>query len=203
MRATTLNDAGLAAAIGQRVRDRRRELRLSQGDLAAMIRIKQGPLSNIERGHHVPTGRVALALADALGMSIDEMFGRPASPANSRDVKMTTDRPASAKRPAVIIAGRPYQPNEPGPDGQPAADHLRRALYSGRIEPGDWAAAERFLELTRIRAGSAVGGAASGQRKARGGAAFYQWVTACRVAKRAGLPRPPKPEAKAQKSRAQ
>jgi hypothetical protein len=118
-------------------------------------------------------------------------------------VIVSTDPPASARRPAVIIAGRPYQPNAAGPDGKAAADHLRQALYSGRIPEADWAAAERFIVLSAVIATGAAGGSASGQRKARGGAAFYKWVTACRVAKRAGLPRPPKPEAKARKSRAQ
>lgn len=118
------------------------------------------------------------------------------------NISVSTQPPASAKRPAVIIGGCPHRPQDKAPDGQQAAAHLRQALYSGRIPPADWSAAEQALRIAhRARIGAGGGAGGGGASKRRGGAAWYKWVTACRVAKRAGLPAPPKPAARAGKAK--
>lgn len=121
------------------------------------------------------------------------------------NISISISAPASERRPAVIIDGRGHRPQDKAPDGKTAAAHLRQALYSGRIPAADWPAAERVLlmaQRARIGAvGGVKGGKAKGAAKRRGGAAWYKWVTACREAKRAGLPAPPKPAVRAGKAK--
>lgn len=52
--------------LGQRVRRRRRELRLSQAELAQMANVNQGYISEIERDRRNPSRRTIRALAVAL-----------------------------------------------------------------------------------------------------------------------------------------
>jgi hypothetical protein len=78
-------------------------------------------------------------------------------------------------------------------DGQPIAQHVRAALYSGQIPPAQWTAAERILNIGAYADTGAKGGSAKGARKLRGGPEYYRWVVACREAARTGQPKPPKP----------
>jgi hypothetical protein len=91
------------------------------------------------------------------------------------------------------------------PASKAVVKHIRRELYSGRIPESDWAAAERFLERARFGSsgaiGGSIGGLATGRRKARGNKAHYAWLVACREAKRAGMPQPPKPEKRGGKAK--
>jgi hypothetical protein len=110
-------------------------------------------------------------------------------------ISISTKPPATEKRPAIIIDGRRFQPGEVGPGGRLAGDLLRTALYSGQIPKSLWEAAERVVTHKNFMASAAIGGSKKGATKRRGDAAYYSWVTACREARRLGLPRPEKPPA--------
>ena len=117
----------------------------------------------------------------------------PLSP-TSESVRVVTDPPASESSPMIDLGGTIYGATDKAPDGRQAAEHLREALYSGRIPAGAWAAAERVI--ARLLAGrtGAAGGATTGKSKRRGGPAYYAWVVSCRYAKKNGMPKPPKPK---------
>jgi len=70
-------DALLRQRIGLQVRTFRQLKHLSQAELAAQVGIRPGPMNAIEKGKHVPTGRMLLRLAEALGVSVDSLLGRP------------------------------------------------------------------------------------------------------------------------------
>jgi putative molybdopterin biosynthesis protein len=65
---------------GVRLRLARQARGLSQQQLAGMAGVSRQALSAVEAGHSDPSLRVALALAEALGMTVEELFG-PAPPA--------------------------------------------------------------------------------------------------------------------------
>lgn len=66
--------------IGAAVRRAREDAGLSQGELGAKIGTAYGAISEIERGVTVPNLSTAWALADTLGLSIDDLVGRSTSP---------------------------------------------------------------------------------------------------------------------------
>jgi hypothetical protein len=104
-----------------------------------------------------------------------------------------TESPATEKRPAVIINGVLHKASARGPALLAAAVQVRHALYSGQLPEASWGPAERFLNIARYSGAGARGGSATGKRKTRGNAAHYAWLTACREAKRNGLPQPARP----------
>ncbi|MFF9908703.1 helix-turn-helix domain-containing protein [Streptomyces olivaceus] len=63
-------DAGYALALGQAVYDRRKELGLSQSELARRASMTQPQISNIEGGDSVPTLPLLTRLAKALDASL-------------------------------------------------------------------------------------------------------------------------------------
>ncbi|MFF7555387.1 helix-turn-helix domain-containing protein [Streptomyces olivaceus] len=63
-------DAGYAFALGQAVYDRRKELGLSQSELARRASMTQPQISNIEGGDSVPTLPLLTRLAKALDASL-------------------------------------------------------------------------------------------------------------------------------------
>lgn len=76
----------LARRVGDRIRAIRRERHLTQVELARRVGIRAGPMNQIERGRHVPSGRVLYALANILDVPADDLFGRTAgSTASSAD----------------------------------------------------------------------------------------------------------------------
>src|ERR1700727_3829497 len=60
----------------------------SQQQLAGMAGVSRQAVSAVESGHSDPSLRVALALAQALGMSVEELFGpgEPAAPVTAVSV---------------------------------------------------------------------------------------------------------------------
>lgn len=60
--------------IGLNIKLARTKKRLTQQELADKIGIKQGQLSRYERDEQEPTFGVVQRIADALGMTIDEMM---------------------------------------------------------------------------------------------------------------------------------
>lgn len=72
--ATELSHLQVDREIGGRLRQLRRERRLSLEELAARTGLSIGFLSQIERGLSSPTLRVLAGVADALGVAISELF---------------------------------------------------------------------------------------------------------------------------------
>jgi transcriptional regulator with XRE-family HTH domain len=66
------------AAIGKRVRDARVSAGLTQAGLAEAAAISDETVSRIERGAYEPAVSTVVALADALGVSVDALTGRSA-----------------------------------------------------------------------------------------------------------------------------
>ena len=62
-------------AAGTRLRLARQARGLSQQQLAGMAAVTRQAVSAVESGHSDPSLRVALALARALGVTIEELFG--------------------------------------------------------------------------------------------------------------------------------
>jgi molybdate-binding protein/transcriptional regulator with XRE-family HTH domain len=73
---------GTSGAPGANLRLARQARGLSQQQLAAMAGVSRQAVSAVESGHSDPSLRVALALAQALGLSVEELFGpgEPAAP---------------------------------------------------------------------------------------------------------------------------
>jgi molybdate-binding protein/DNA-binding XRE family transcriptional regulator len=81
-----VNEASWAA--GTRLRLARQARGLSQQQLAGMAAVTRQAVSAVESGHSDPSLRVALALARALGLTVEELFGPgdPADPVLARPV---------------------------------------------------------------------------------------------------------------------
>ena len=81
-----LRQAEHAWAPGTRLRLARQARGLSQQQLAGVAGVTRQAVSAVESGHSDPSLRVALGLARALGMTIEELFGRgePADPVRAR-----------------------------------------------------------------------------------------------------------------------
>src|ERR1700759_1667505 len=71
---------GTPGGAGANLRHARQARGLSQQQLAAMAGVSRQAVSAVESGHSDPSLRVALALAQALGLAVEELFG-PGDPA--------------------------------------------------------------------------------------------------------------------------
>lgn len=93
--------ADVAQANGAQLRLARQARGLSQQQLAGVAGVTRQAVSAVESGHSDPSLRVALALARALGMTVEELFGPgdPADPVLARPVA-----PASGEGSRVVLA---------------------------------------------------------------------------------------------------
>jgi putative molybdopterin biosynthesis protein len=73
--------AEVPSAAGTRLRLARQARGLSQQQLAGMAAVTRQAVSAVESGHSDPSLRVALALASALGLTVEDLFG-PGDPAD-------------------------------------------------------------------------------------------------------------------------
>src|SRR5450432_3848289 len=73
-----------AAGSGMRLRLARQARGFSQQQLAGMAAVSRQAVSAVEAGHSDPSLRVALALGQALGLSVEELFGPVAPPPTVR-----------------------------------------------------------------------------------------------------------------------
>ena len=91
----------VAHADGARLRLARQARGLSQQQLAGVAGVTRQAVSAVESGHSDPSLRVALALARALGMTVEELFGpgEPADPVLARTVT-----PANGRGSRVALA---------------------------------------------------------------------------------------------------
>jgi putative molybdopterin biosynthesis protein len=100
--------AETAQADGARLRLARQARGLSQQQLAGVAGVTRQAVSAVESGHSDPSLRVALALARALGMTVEELFGPgdPADPVLARPVAPTSGRVGGAgSRVALATVG--------------------------------------------------------------------------------------------------
>ncbi|HEX8006710.1 MAG TPA: substrate-binding domain-containing protein, partial [Trebonia sp.] len=88
-------------AAGARLRLARQARGFSQQQLAGVAGVSRQAVSALESGHSDPSLRVALALAQALGMTVEELFGPP-DPA--QPVAAVTVAPTAGGRARVALA---------------------------------------------------------------------------------------------------
>ena len=123
MKSRSREDVALAARIGSRIRDIRRQRHLTQVELAERVGIRAGPMNAIENGRHVPTGRVLIGIASSLGVSVDALVGAPPPEGYVVEEGGVKGAPAAVLLPAL------YTPS-PGPRGARMADDLVRATLA-------------------------------------------------------------------------
>jgi len=88
------------ARLGAYLRERRSLARLSVREMARLADISNAYLSQIERGLHVPSLRVLRALADALGMPVEDLvhLDRAEQKQEARDPSATSEVEIAIKR---------------------------------------------------------------------------------------------------------
>ena len=60
--------------LGNRLKERRTELGLTQGELAELCLVSRKTINTVENGVFVPSTLLALKLAEALGVSVEQLF---------------------------------------------------------------------------------------------------------------------------------
>ena len=91
-------------AAGTRLRLARQARGLSQQQLAGMATVTRQAVSAVESGHSDPSLRVALALARALGLTVEELFG-PGDPADPVLAQPVTRVVGEGSRVALATVG--------------------------------------------------------------------------------------------------
>jgi molybdopterin molybdotransferase/putative molybdopterin biosynthesis protein len=94
-------EASPAAGTGVRLRVARQARGYSQQQLAGMAGVSRQAVSAVEAGHSDPSLRVALTLAGALGMTVEELFG-PGSPLPAVEARPVA--PLGGQRSRVALA---------------------------------------------------------------------------------------------------
>lgn len=64
------------SAIGKNARALRKAAGLTRDEMARRAKVSGATISNIESGRHIPSLTIAVALADALRVSLDDLAGR-------------------------------------------------------------------------------------------------------------------------------
>ena len=64
----------ISSKLGQNMKSIRAKKKMSQGDIARALEVDRGYISNIESGNKNPTLATMQKLADALGVSADELL---------------------------------------------------------------------------------------------------------------------------------
>lgn len=95
-----------ALGVGEKVRQLRRALGWSQGDLASHARLSRNFVAQIERGESVPTVATLGRLAAALGVTVGALCGEPAAPAEGELVPVPLVADTIAAGPPAILADR-------------------------------------------------------------------------------------------------
>src|SRR6267142_1594220 len=123
---------------GARLRLARQARGLSQQQLAGVAGVTRQAVSAVESGHSDPSLRVALGLARALGMTVEELFGpgEPGDPVLARPVA-----PVSAPGSRVALLDPPlafaWWPCGSGEALRLAAAGLVHAAGVHRVGPGE------------------------------------------------------------------
>lgn len=64
----------MSEQLGNRLKERRLELGLTQGQLAEICLVSRKTINTVENGVFVPSTLLALKLAEALGVSVEWLF---------------------------------------------------------------------------------------------------------------------------------
>ena len=72
--------------LGKRIRRARMDNGMTQGELASEAHVGANYVPRLERGELVPSVETAFRIARALGLSLDELCGRPVLRADGQDV---------------------------------------------------------------------------------------------------------------------
>ena len=83
---------------GVRLRVARQARGYSQQQLAGMAGVSRQAVSAVESGHSDPSLRVALSLAGALGVTVEELFGPGSPPPATRSSGPRHSRPITSRR---------------------------------------------------------------------------------------------------------
>lgn len=81
LRQEELSEVQLAAEFGGRTRALRKQANLSQERLAQRMEVSRETIRRIEKGEHLPGWRTMFRLANALGVSVSQLFPERFSPA--------------------------------------------------------------------------------------------------------------------------
>ena len=68
------NRGNISTKLGQNMKRIRPKKKISQGDIARVLKVDRGYIRNIENGKKNPTLATIQNLADALGTSVDELL---------------------------------------------------------------------------------------------------------------------------------
>jgi putative transcriptional regulator len=64
----------MSERLGNRLKHRRTEVGLTQGQLAELCLVSRKTINTVENGVFVPSTLLALKLAEALGVSVEQLF---------------------------------------------------------------------------------------------------------------------------------
>ena len=146
--------------VGERLRARRRERRLSLRDLAGRLGVSPSLISQIERGRAKPSVSTLYALVAELDVSLDELLFNDVWPSDGSGAAEpdAPDSPEAPARPADASPAAPggYVRHEPV---QPAATRHRIRLASGVIWERLTTSSEPGVEFLHVV--YEVGGASS------------------------------------------
>lgn len=78
--------------IGNRIKKKRKEINLTQSELAKKINVSSQVISNWEREYTHPTHEDVTSLSDVLGVSSDYLLGRSESPNSTQDDELDAIR---------------------------------------------------------------------------------------------------------------
>lgn len=117
--------------IGGRLREARRERRLSVRELARRLGVSSSLISQIERGRANPSVSTLYAIASELDVSLDELLFNDRRPAEGTE-PVGGGGAVTGERPAEIAIGPGVLPSVGAPY-QPAATRKRIRLASGVI----------------------------------------------------------------------
>lgn len=122
-------------AIGSRIKNLRKQHRLTQQELARYTGIARGNISNYEAGRFLPSAEAIVALARFFGITTDELLlgtTSPPRPAEEEELLALYHRLPAAKRQELLDFARflllqtENQPtlSSPHPDTQKSPPHL-------------------------------------------------------------------------------
>jgi molybdate-binding protein/DNA-binding XRE family transcriptional regulator len=116
------------------VAERRKALGLTQTELALSSQLSRPLISAVETGRHVPSVKAALAIAEVLGTTVEDVFGEPDSTENHVPALGTPpsgDAPVVAVRVGDLLSYHPLTDRGAKGSSWERADGIYR---SGRVE---------------------------------------------------------------------
>src|SRR5260370_33207733 len=106
------------------VSERRKALGLTQTELALASQLSRPLISAVETGRHVPSVKAALAIAEVLGTTVEEVFGEPDTMENQVPA---LGNPPAADAPIVAVRVGDLLSYHPPPDRGVAGASSERA----------------------------------------------------------------------------